>query len=145
MDETLGGKIKYYRKQKGYSQEKLAQEAEISKMSIRRYESGERQPGVETLKKIATALDVNLLNIVDVTQLGMKISWPEIQTMMSKLDREDLEELIKQLEYQIENPPKPDKDTLIKIYDNMTDHARKKLIAYAEDLWCNPVTHKLKK
>lgn len=51
MSGTLGEKIKYYRKLKGYSQENLADKTSLSKMSIRRYESGERQPGLDALKK----------------------------------------------------------------------------------------------
>ena len=50
MYGTLGEKIKYYRKVKGYSQEKSAEKTNLSKMSIRRYESGERQPGLDALK-----------------------------------------------------------------------------------------------
>lgn len=59
MAETLGEEIKHYRKLKKYSQETLAEKAELSKMSIRRYESGERQPGIEQLRKIADALEVD--------------------------------------------------------------------------------------
>lgn len=63
MSETLGKKIRYYRKLKKYSQEMLAEKAELSKMSIRRYESGERQPGIEALKKIASALDCQVSDL----------------------------------------------------------------------------------
>lgn len=63
MSETLGKKIKYYRKLKGYSQEKLAEKTNLSKMSIRRYESGERQPGLDALKKIASALECQVSDI----------------------------------------------------------------------------------
>lgn len=63
MSETLGKKIRYYRKSKKYSQEMLAEKAELSKMSIRRYESGERQPSIEALKKIASALDCQVSDL----------------------------------------------------------------------------------
>lgn len=63
MAKTLGEKIKYYRKIKGYSQEELAKKTNLSKMSIRRYEKGERQPGIETLKKIAFALDCQVSDL----------------------------------------------------------------------------------
>ncbi len=56
----LGNKLKEYRKLKGYSQEKLAELAAISKMSIRRYETNERQPSLETLNKIAMVLDADV-------------------------------------------------------------------------------------
>lgn len=34
-------------------------------MSIRRYEAGERQPGIESLKKIADTLDIHLSDLID--------------------------------------------------------------------------------
>lgn len=65
MAETLGSKIKYYRKQKGYTQDMLAEKTELSKMSIRRYETGERQPRVEQLKKIADVLEVSISEFME--------------------------------------------------------------------------------
>lgn len=80
MAGTLGSKIKYYRKQKGYTQDMLAEKTELSKMSIRRYETGERQPRVEQLKKIANALEVSILEFMEdyetqriCKQLGKKV------------------------------------------------------------------------
>lgn len=63
MAKALGEKIKHYRKIKRYSQEELAKKASLSKMSIRRYERGERQPGIEALKKIAIALDCQISDL----------------------------------------------------------------------------------
>lgn len=64
MIETLGEKIKHYRRIKGYSQEQLAEKTELSKMSIRRYETGERQPRIETIKKIADSLNITLNDLL---------------------------------------------------------------------------------
>lgn len=63
MGRTLGENIKHYRKSKGYSQEKLANKTGLSKMSIRRYEAGERQPSIDSLKKIAAALECKISDI----------------------------------------------------------------------------------
>ncbi len=65
MAGALGSKIKYYRKQKGYTQDMLAEKTELSKMSIRRYETGERQPRVEQLEKIADALEVSISEFME--------------------------------------------------------------------------------
>lgn len=54
--EQLGTNIREARKMIGLTQTELAQKAEISVMSIRRYESGERLPTLELLEKIATFL-----------------------------------------------------------------------------------------
>ena len=58
--EFIGGMIRRCRKEKGLTQEQLAQAAGISTMSVRRYESGERVVTDEVLKKISVALDVEI-------------------------------------------------------------------------------------
>ena len=48
------------RKKKGYTQERLAYEAEISKGFLSEIESGKKSPTVKTLGKIADTLEVSL-------------------------------------------------------------------------------------
>ena len=57
---SLGENIKKLRKNKGLTQDKLSEITKISIASIQRYESGKRQPNIQTLNKIAIALDVPL-------------------------------------------------------------------------------------
>ena len=54
----IGKRIREVRKLKGMTQEELAKKSNLSTMSIRRYESGERTAPERTLKKIADALGV---------------------------------------------------------------------------------------
>ncbi len=65
MFESFGDKIKRLRKQKGYTQERLAEKTGLSKMSIRRYETGERQPKIEQLFRIANALEVPIIELLE--------------------------------------------------------------------------------
>lgn len=58
-------KIQTLRKKYGISQAELAKRAGISEISIRKYESGERSPKIETLSKIAAALQVPLYALYD--------------------------------------------------------------------------------
>lgn len=83
MSGTLGEKIKYYRKIKGYSQENLADKTNLSKMSIRRYESGKRQPGLDALKKIAIALDCQVSDIDESLSTNRRI--PYFADVLKKL------------------------------------------------------------
>ena len=53
------------RKDRSLTQDELAEKAGITKSAISRYESGKRQPTIDTLGKIATAFDVNILEILD--------------------------------------------------------------------------------
>ena len=48
------------RQERGLSQEELAQIINSTKSAISRYESGKRQPRIEQLKSIASALDVDV-------------------------------------------------------------------------------------
>lgn len=62
---TTGNKIKNIRKEKNITQAKLAKIAGISEISIRKYEAGERFPKLDTVRKIAVALDVTMSDLID--------------------------------------------------------------------------------
>lgn len=49
--------LKVIRKNKGLTQEELANLVELSKFAIRHYEQGQTEPSLEILKKIKIALD----------------------------------------------------------------------------------------
>lgn len=55
---TIGEKIKSIRKEKGLSQEQLAEKCGLNRNSIYNYETGKRSPKSEDLENIAKALDV---------------------------------------------------------------------------------------
>ena len=68
----IGEKIKDYRKEKSWTQGQLAQKTGMSKISIGNYERGDRCPTLDTLQKIADALEVPasyFLNVTEYTQL----------------------------------------------------------------------------
>nr|WP_315021718.1 helix-turn-helix transcriptional regulator [uncultured Aminipila sp.] len=75
----IGREIKAYRKKKGWTQEELARESGMSKISIGHYERGDRCPTFDILKKITNALNVPIncfLNDNEYTQMGSKNSIP---------------------------------------------------------------------
>jgi len=53
-----GSRIKEIRKQKGLTQKQLGDLCGMADSAIRRYENGNANPKIETLKKIAAALEV---------------------------------------------------------------------------------------
>jgi len=58
---TIAKNIKKYRKEKGLSQDKLARLADVAHATIIKIESGGIQnPTIDTVQKIAKALDVDL-------------------------------------------------------------------------------------
>ncbi len=58
LKKTIGEKIKFFRKKKGLSQDKLAEIVNIEMKSLSRIESGHNYPQCENLVAIARALSV---------------------------------------------------------------------------------------
>lgn len=56
---TVGENIKQIRKQKGLTQKSLGELLSISEGMIRQYELGIRKPKIETIEKIASALQIS--------------------------------------------------------------------------------------
>ncbi len=60
----LGETVRAERKQAGFSQETLAEKAELSTVFISRIERGIESPSVDSLVKIAEALGVHVRDLV---------------------------------------------------------------------------------
>lgn len=63
IEKKLGAKISYLRKKKNFSQEKLAEKANISEIYIGEIERGDANPTLEKLKLIANALGVEVSDL----------------------------------------------------------------------------------
>lgn len=61
----IGKAVREIRKEKGFSQEKLALEAEISRRYIYLLESGQCSPTVQILERIANVLGIKVMDIVE--------------------------------------------------------------------------------
>lgn len=59
-----GSRIKEIRTQKGLTQKELGRKCEIAESTIRRYELGSLNPKIETLQKIANALEVSVSDLL---------------------------------------------------------------------------------
>lgn len=70
---TIGERIKQTRKAKGLTQKQLGELSETSEGTVRQYEIGKRQPRLEQLRRIATALEVEWTDLVDGEEQGQKI------------------------------------------------------------------------
>jgi len=63
IQECLSKNIKYYRKQKRLSQSQLAEKCETSTNYIATIETGKKYPSPKTLEKIASALDIEAIDL----------------------------------------------------------------------------------
>jgi len=61
----IGDKIKHLRKQRGWTQWQLAKKAGLHKVSVATIEVGMRNPTLQTRKKLAKALGVNITELLD--------------------------------------------------------------------------------
>lgn len=71
MGEKFNENLKVARERKGISQKELAENIGVAKSTYSLYESGNREPNVQTIKKIADVLNVSadeLLGIDDEPQ-----------------------------------------------------------------------------
>ena len=62
----ISEKIRYFRLQRGLSQEQLADRAGINTNTVRKYELGKRKPKLEQLKKIAGGLEISVIEFLDI-------------------------------------------------------------------------------
>lgn len=60
----FGSKIKFFRENLGLTQKQLADMIGVTAVTITRYEQNKREPDINTLLKISTALNVSLLDII---------------------------------------------------------------------------------
>lgn len=66
---TIGDKIKKYRTEQKLSQQRLGELLGVSQAMIAQYENGDRNPKIETRQKIANALNVNVLNFMESSEI----------------------------------------------------------------------------
>lgn len=72
---NFGDKLKEERKKKGMSQKELGQKLGVSQAMIAQYEKGDRAPKIETINKIAQALDINPSILI---RCNNNVSWIDL-------------------------------------------------------------------
>ena len=80
MPSYTGDMIRKYRTEKGLTQKKLGKLCGIADSNIRKYESGNQNPKIETLQKIADALDIPVNRLL----AGKIINGDELKEKLSE-------------------------------------------------------------
>jgi transcriptional regulator with XRE-family HTH domain len=70
IDRAFGDHIRSLRHARGFTQEVLAQRSGLSTDSIRRMEAGVFSPSLQTLRKLAVGLDLNLSTLFGAFEMG---------------------------------------------------------------------------
>ena len=68
----VGMRLRSYRQQKGMTQEELAEKAELHPTYIGQVERGEKNATLESIAKIAAALDVPLSQLFEKLDVGLQ-------------------------------------------------------------------------
>lgn len=61
---TIGERIRHIRQQKGMTQKQVADSCGMADSAIRKYESGSQLPKIETLQRIADALEIPITELL---------------------------------------------------------------------------------
>ena len=62
-NQSLGVRIRYFRKKKGFTQKELGEAIGVNDSTIRNYELGNRTPDANTMAKIAEALEIDFYTL----------------------------------------------------------------------------------
>lgn len=62
-DYTLSDRLRYIREQRKMSQKEFALKVELSQSSVAQIEAGKKEPSLETLRRIARTLDIDIATL----------------------------------------------------------------------------------
>ena len=84
--KVVGERIRFFRKERGLSQEELAYRAALHNTYIGQVERGEKNATIESLTKISAALDITVAELFLDTATQQKILSFELEEMVRLLE-----------------------------------------------------------
>ncbi|MEK4878751.1 MULTISPECIES: helix-turn-helix domain-containing protein [Paenibacillus] len=96
--EAIGQRIREVRLEKQWTQEELGEKISVSYSYIGRIERGQKNISLQTLERIAHALEVNVFQFftyLDASQLIQSEKMKEIQKIIEVLYMQDLQTILK--------------------------------------------------
>lgn len=106
---TIGKRIQAARKRAGYTQKKLAEICDVATGTIQQYELDKRQPRIEQLQKIASALNIDARELLEWKDI------PEVRDEVYSLSLSMMKEDLSNKRYNFESE---DRQKLIDEIDN---------------------------
>lgn len=92
---TVAENIKRIRKEKNLTQKQLGEKCGMSESTLRQYEIGYRNPKLETIARIAAALEVNVFELMDKKDfIAQKNELKEFLAPEKQKESEEIEEWI---------------------------------------------------
>ena len=90
--------LKYYRLKKNMTKKELAAKVGVSPMAITYYEKGDRYPEMDIVKKLASTLDINVVDFISARNKGLVFKHEEFRknSRMSKMRQEYIRESVEE-------------------------------------------------
>ncbi len=90
--------LKYYRLKKQMSMKDLAEACGVSSMAISNYESGKRRPDIETINKLAEALDIHVVDFLASRNAGLSFEHGEFRkhSSLTKAQQDYVKEAVEE-------------------------------------------------
>lgn len=92
LRRKLGARLKEIRKARGLTQEALAEKVDLTPQYLSRLEAGHQSPSVETVARLAEALDLELCELFD---FGHQGTVKEVRERLRKLIQESNEQKLR--------------------------------------------------
>lgn len=108
----IGEKIKQLRLEKNMKQSELADKSNLSRVAIGNYERGDRQPTIDTITKIANALEVSTASLIETSNHIELKEFNEFTTFLEFLGYK-VSETFTPTQYQSTCEEEPTEDNLI--------------------------------
>lgn len=96
--KALGDRIRNLRSGRDWSQEELADHANISRSFMGEIERGQASATIESLEKITNALEITLEDLFRNIQSSVDNRWSVLMNKMNNLDTDNLKELLEFVE-----------------------------------------------
>lgn len=119
---SIGQRIKQFRVEKGLTQRQLGEILGSTQQMIAQYERGNHTPKLDTLNRIAEALDISLVELVGADTLSLADSVIDLFSDGSVKDLGDT------------SPDNPSENYLICKFRKLNNKGQKKVTDYAEDI-----------
>lgn len=119
---AVGERIKQARKKAGLTQQELANALGVKYQMIGQYENGKRNPKLQTILKIAQALEVGLFDL---------ISEEEYETLLDLRVKERIQNELDSGKIRI---IESDEQRLVNSFSKLNKAGKDKVIEYTEDL-----------
>ena len=127
---SIGQNIKNARKSKGLSQKQLGELLGVSQAAIGQFENEKSTPKLETLEKIANALDVSVFELIPFESFTLPDTLPMFWSC-SKVSSKNTTNVS-------QSKLSPKDITLLKAFHSLNNQGQEKAIAYLEDIAGNP-------